>query len=1012
MRQSEFMDPGAEFTEAPVWMWNDRLSDEELLRQLDVLEKAGWKGFFITAAPGLVTPYLSSEWMEKVKLVVGEAAARGMKAWLYDENICPSGYAEGITAAQDPDFRLKALMLRLASRPDRVHESVAVFECELCDGRITRPVRIEPGGDAKPDRVYLEFCRYRAAIGDADHAGMTTVDVLNPAAAEAFLECTYEKYAASVGEWFGGAVPGVFTDEPQYAAGRRCDLPAVPWTERLPERFREMHGYDLTAHLPGLFYPLGEYRKTRVDFWSCVTQLFVEGWSRKLYEWCERHGLELTGHLMQEDTLLSQIEATGACMPHYEYFHVPGLDQLGREAPEWLRGERGIANVLTVKQASSVACQFGRRRVLCECYAVAGQDTSFEDRKWIGDWLAVLGVNLFDPSAALYSLRGNRKRCAPPVLFFQQPWWEFNGALAGYYSRLSYALSQGTPLRDVVVLHPIGSAWAAYTPLNRKSCRRIDENLEWLQKRLLMAHRDYDLADETHIEKYGRVEGDTFAVGACRYKAVVLPAGITWTSGTVGMLSRFVANGGRVVAVEPSATLVDGEASPLLAELLDKAHVVAERDSGSLLDGLAPVEQRVDIRGDGAEHVWYQLRTDGDKTILFLANTRRDRTIEADISVKAQGGCEAWDLFSGEVNAAAGRSENGRQTVHLTFPPVGSHLIVIGAAQAPAAPPVTTTRKHSRIELTGPWQVSREHPNALSLDYCRFKIGDGEWSELVPVHEAREAVLEGGYGSSYRLRYGFWSSLPVGRARELWLAVESPGSVQLTVNGQPAGYEGKGHWIDPSFKLICIRDRVVPGVNVIEVRGKAGLEMPSTPAWAGTWGPGVEACYVTGDFAVRKAGRGSFKLVEETACIMPGDLTTQGYPFYPGAMTFRQEVDIEKPGRSVFLELAGLNAALVCLSVNGKEAGQIFLKPYRADISAHLVTGRNTIHLRLVNSLRNLLGPLHHVKGELKWVFSESFLPVGKWFGTGESEWTDEYNLVPFGFEGACLVKETTKPCQ
>lgn len=93
MRHRDFRSPPPEYSPVPLWLWNDELSDQELVRQLDEIAKGGWKGFYIVAAPGLVTPYLSGEWMEKVELVVKAAAERGMQAWLYDENIYPIGQA-------------------------------------------------------------------------------------------------------------------------------------------------------------------------------------------------------------------------------------------------------------------------------------------------------------------------------------------------------------------------------------------------------------------------------------------------------------------------------------------------------------------------------------------------------------------------------------------------------------------------------------------------------------------------------------------------------------------------------------------------------------------------------------------------------------------------------------------------------------------------------------------------------------------------------------------------------
>ena len=83
--------------------------------------------------------------------------------------------------------------------------------------------------------------------------------------------------------------------------------------------------------LEQLFLPVGNYKKTRVNFWKMVTELFSDAYMRQIFEWCDERGLKLTGHLTSEQSMLSQLTAHGACMPHYEYFHIPGMDWLGRD---------------------------------------------------------------------------------------------------------------------------------------------------------------------------------------------------------------------------------------------------------------------------------------------------------------------------------------------------------------------------------------------------------------------------------------------------------------------------------------------------------------------------------------------------------------------------------------------------------------------------------------------------------------------------------------------------------
>ena len=235
----------------------------------------------------------------------------------------------------------------------------------------------------------------------------------------------------------------------------------MPWTKGFARIFEGKFGYDLIPHLPSLFFDTGNYRKVRYHYWRAITEQFVEAYSKQIYEWCDAHNLKLTGHYLYEDSLQQQIPVSGAVMPHYEYMHYPGIDHL----------RRNIADLVTPKQLDSVVCQLGKERALSETYGCSGQNLSFEGRKWIGDWQCVLGINFLNPHLSSYTLRGARKRDYPPDIFYQQPWWPHNALIDDYNSRLSYALSQGERVVDLLVVHPIGSAWSVFRPQNPQGAR-------------------------------------------------------------------------------------------------------------------------------------------------------------------------------------------------------------------------------------------------------------------------------------------------------------------------------------------------------------------------------------------------------------------------------------------------------------------------------------------------------------------------------------------------------------
>jgi len=980
MKLEDFRSPGKEFRGVPFWSWNDRLEDKELVRQIAEMDEKGWGGFFMHSREGLVTPYMTEEWMDRIETCVKEAEKRGMGAWLYDEDKWPSGFAGGIVPAKSADYRGKALLMWMSGRLDEVEDAIRIFKCDLEDGR---PENLKPvlrGEKEEQGKTYVYFNLFTSAIGEEWYGGYNYIDNLNPKAVETFVRSTYDAYYERVGKWFGSAIPGIFTDEPHIAPGvpgqRRAQHPvyALPWTKDFPQYFEKRKGYDVRDHLPSLFLDVGDYMKVRYDYWEAVTDLFLEAYTKKLFDWCEKHGLRYTGHYLAEDTLTSQIRCAGAAMPHYEFMHVPGIDHLGRN----------IDHPLTVKQVSSVAEQLGKERVLSETYGCSAQSFSFDGRKWIGDWEYILGVNLLNHHLSLYTMRGLRKRDYPPNIFYQQPWWKYNRLIEDYFARLSYALSRGKRTMDTLVLHPIASAWAVYTPLNLKPAERLNGSLEWLVKTLLNLHRDYELGDEKVMKGHGKVEGSSLIIGKSRYIAVILPPTITLSRNTFNLLWKYVNGGGKLIALKPTPHLIDGQKSREIQKVLSKAHIIDDRDEEALAKALEPIPPRVEIsgaNGEKAQEVWYHLRQDGDQQILFLANTSTEKGFQTTVKLRGAGEVEEWNSFTGKVSQVPSRSEDGYVVFNLDFPPVGSHLIVLDPKRKAVTPKAAKAEKIREIPLGDEWSYKRLDFNALTLDHGRVKLEDGEYGEPLPIWKVQRTLVRAGVGLNFSVQYEFGSKIETTEGRQIYLVLESPEKYAIKVNAQEIKYEDIGYWVDTTFKKISVGKLVKRGRNTIETAGKTDFETE------------IESCYIAGDFRVENLGDMSFALIEEPESLKSGNLVYQGYPFFAGAISLIQKVEIPKAKGRAVLEIDGLNTVVATVLVNGKEAGHIFIKPHKVEITDFLKEGKNTIEIQLTNSLRNLLGPHHHKAGEPVFVGPETF--------SDELNWTETFHLVPYGLNKA-----------
>ena len=240
------------------------------------------------------------------------------------------------------------------------------------------------------------------------------LDLLNGPAVREYLDLAYkDPWHSRFGDEFGKTIEAIWVDEPHFRP------PLLPWSPRLPQTFGDKWGYDLLEHLPSLFKPVGDFRSIRHHYWRTVLGMFLEAYFEPVGKWCAEHDVKFGGHLMGEDTLNSQVGWTGAAMPCYESMQLPGIDHLTMSL-EWPSHKKFL---LTPKQITSAASQLGKGETLAEMYAVSSQGITFEDRKQIANWMAVLGINYRCFHGSFYSLRGQRKRIYVPHLSYQQPWW-------------------------------------------------------------------------------------------------------------------------------------------------------------------------------------------------------------------------------------------------------------------------------------------------------------------------------------------------------------------------------------------------------------------------------------------------------------------------------------------------------------------------------------------------------------------------------------------------------------
>ena len=259
-REQLFENPAGEYRGRPFWAWNGKLTEEELLRQIDIFGQMGFSGFFMHSRTGLETEYLGEEWFRLINRCADYAAEKGMEAWLYDEDRWPSGSAGGMVTKTE-EYRASFLEMREYTAQEwaeypGTEKDVASFAIVFEEGdmRKVRPLKLKELPEKGETAVV--FGIIRAECSD-NYNEFTYVDTMSRPAVEQYIRLTHERYARECGARLGESIPGIFTDEPHrgplfsvFSGGKET---AVPYTPDLFAEFKKRFGYDLKERLPELF---------------------------------------------------------------------------------------------------------------------------------------------------------------------------------------------------------------------------------------------------------------------------------------------------------------------------------------------------------------------------------------------------------------------------------------------------------------------------------------------------------------------------------------------------------------------------------------------------------------------------------------------------------------------------------------------------------------------------------------------------------------------------------------
>lgn len=965
--QAAFKQPPREYSSAPLWVWNDLLTEDEVLGTLRALADEGYRQVFVHPRPGLMTPYLSPDWFGLWRATLREAEKRDMNIWIYDENSYPSGFAGGAVPVAMPESRGRGLHFSEEKKPGKAGaEVLAVFRK---NGEAYENVTAQAkAGEALPEGAYL-VAKVERSKPSPWFGGKTYVDLTYPGVTEKFLDTTLGAYRREIGDQFGKHMPGSFTDEPHLAPAG-----GLHWTDDLPELFQKRWGYSLIDVLPSLTEATGDWQRVRHNYYQVLLEAFIERWAKPYYEYCARNGLEFTGHYWEHSWPDCGSAPDSMAMGAWQ--QRPGIDILFNQYKEDVHAQFG--NDRSVLELASVANQCGWKRTLCETYGGSGWDARFEDFKRIGDWVYVLGVNTLNEHLSHITLRGARKRDYPPTFSYHEPWWEAYHTLEAYFTRLSLALSSGQQINSILLLEPTTTAWM-YQDGGDAPLKALGGAFQKLVTDLAKAQVEFDLGCEEIIAEKGSVEASRFVVGKRAYDTVILPPLTeSLNTKTVEFLESFVRQGGLMInCAGASVQRIDGQANPRAAALTALAG--CKQAAADELPGILNKKSGFSVQRapDDKGMLYHHRRQLADGDLLFLVNTSIDAPTSGQI-LSPMHGAQEWNLETAATAAYAFQSTSDGLRAEFTLPPCGSLLLFLSKAETAPAP-VAAAAAGMPLVPSKPITVKRARENVLTLDYMDVTVG-GETVRNLHFSRAQELIFKKNglphnpwdhavqYGdelirktfpkkSGFEAAYRFTIEGAV--PSDLQFVLERPDLYTVRFNGKKVHAKKDAWWVDRAFGRIDLAKYARAGENVVTIKAQ-----PFTMFHE------LESAYVIGTFSLKTAAKGF--IIAPAQDMQLGAWNTQGCPLYGHEAVYTAAYTVTAPAGRYDLTLPAWYGSVAKVSVNGQVAGYLYHQPFVCDVTPLIKPGENIVEVTVFGTFKNTMGP-HHGKQPLGFAGPGSF---------------------------------------
>ena len=323
----------------------------DIFSYMKSLKNSGIDKAMLYPRSGCEIEYLSESWFDTIGNFIDSAKALDMGIWLYDDFNWPSGDAGG-RVTKIPEYRLKAIKVK--------GESLGEITCKS---------------------------KHNAGL----FGEKFFPDLLSPEAVDYFIKCTHEEYFKRFSQDFGSVILGIFTDEP--SIGYCCKDGCIPYYEGIDTDYFNLCHRDFYEDIKK------EYNDFYLNVTTVISNRFKHCYIEKLRDWCDSHGILMTGHLLCDNEVFWTVQHNGNLLKNLSSFSLPGVDEI----ETCFEDDRELSLFGVIEYAS------GKNGAMAELFALGPCDMTYAKKRAMIYFASCFKVDNYFLAISHMDMRGNLK---------------------------------------------------------------------------------------------------------------------------------------------------------------------------------------------------------------------------------------------------------------------------------------------------------------------------------------------------------------------------------------------------------------------------------------------------------------------------------------------------------------------------------------------------------------------------------------------------------------------------